>query len=104
MPGIAKGRAKPPLSLAVLSRSGGLCFPVEPALEALDLPGRVDDALRARVERMAGRADVELEQRPGGHSGEGVAAAADHFGLDVLGMDAWFHDGWSIAGRSRSVD
>src|SRR5581483_7039161 len=103
MPGTTKGRAKPPLLLAVPSRSGGWGFPVEPALETLDLTGRVDDALRAGVERMAGRADVESEQRLGGHGGEGVAAAADHFGLDIFGMDTWFHDCWSIAGRSRSA-
>ena len=59
--------------------------------EAIDAAGRVHELLRARVERVAVRAHVDLEvaaRRPG-H--EGVAAGAAHRRGRVIGMNAFFH-------------
>jgi hypothetical protein len=61
--------------------------------EAVDLARGVDDALLARVERVALRANVDLELRRRRANSIGVPARADdaRFGV-VLGMDFFFHD------------
>src|SRR5581483_5616161 len=60
--------------------------------ELVHAPGGIDDLLLARVERMAVRADFDLQivaQRRAGL--EGVTAGADHRDLFVLGMNGVFH-------------
>src|SRR5919201_204898 len=65
---------------------------LEPLLEALDLAGRVDDRLLARVERVAVAADVDPELGARRADGPlGPAGPAVHLALVVLGMDFWLH-------------
>src|SRR5690606_19351032 len=54
----------------------------------------VHDLLLARVERVAGAADVgaDLAGRLGAARGEGVTAGAGDLGDDVLGVDTGLHD------------
>src|SRR5215831_17480009 len=60
--------------------------------ELLDPAGSVDDLLLARVERVAGRAHLDVQLlTEGGASREGVPAAADHLDFLVFGMDLFFH-------------
>src|SRR6185312_12154972 len=53
----------------------------------------VQDLLLARIERVAVGADLDVDRarRLRAAGGEGVATAADHFGGDVLRMDAALH-------------
>jgi hypothetical protein len=60
--------------------------------EPLDAARRVDEALLARVERVALRADVGVNLRLRRTSLECIAAGALHSGRGVLGMDVGFHD------------
>src|SRR5438045_576643 len=62
-----------------------------PAPEALDAAARVDELLLAGVERMAGRADLDVELRLRRAGIELVAARAANVGEDVVGMDAGLH-------------
>src|SRR3972149_8219391 len=65
---------------------------LEPLLEALDLAGGVDDGLLAGEERVAVRADVDVQRLLRGADLElGMARAADDLGGVVLGMDVWLH-------------
>src|SRR6195952_5914969 len=68
-----------------------------PGLEARDPATGVHDALLAGVEGVAGRADLDVDHAVllRAPRGELVAAAAGHLGLDVLGVDARLHGGWS---------
>src|SRR5262249_53765006 len=60
--------------------------------ELVDAARRVDDLLLAREERMAVRAHVDLEVFAHGRTRlEGVAAAAGHRDLGVIGMRSCFH-------------
>src|SRR6188508_1610320 len=63
-------------------------------LEAFDAAGGIDELLLARVERVAGGADVDGERAAGGVGLDRVpACAGDGRGL-VDGVDAFFrHDG-----------
>src|SRR5688572_13675201 len=73
---------------------GGL---LEPTLEALDAAARVDELLLARVERVAGRADLDVKlglRRP---RRELVPAGAGHVRDDVLGMNVRLHEPARIA-------
>src|SRR4029450_12069829 len=72
---------KPGLSLGAL----------EAALEALDPAARVDELLLARVERVACRADLDVEIGLRRSRCELVAARAANGGDDVLGVDVSFH-------------
>src|SRR5438132_7994869 len=78
---------EPPLAL----RFGRLRLGAHAAHEALDLPGGVDDALRAGVEGVTVRAELDADCRPGRAGLERVAADAGDLRVDVLGMDAWLH-------------
>src|SRR5207248_10759858 len=64
---------------------------LEPALEALDAATGVHQLLLARVERVAGRADLDVQLGLGGARLELVAAGAANGREDVLGMDAGLH-------------
>lgn len=60
--------------------------------EFVDAPAGVDDLLFARIERVAVRADFDLQVvSERGTGDERVPAAAGHGGLFVFGMDAGFH-------------
>src|SRR5450759_3463836 len=63
------------------------------ALEPSDATAGIEDLLLARVERVAGSADlsVELAALRGGPGRERVAAAADNRRLDVVGVDPLLH-------------
>src|SRR5579859_5602836 len=63
-----------------------------PLHEPLDLASGVHDALLARVEGMADRADLGLQLAPGGPGGEGVPAdAGDDRVLVEGGVNLGFH-------------
>src|SRR3954453_5760944 len=80
-----------------LVRSGaGLALGCAP-LEALDAATRIDDPLLAGVERMAVRADLDVDLGLGRARRELVATRTAHVGHDVLGMDAGLHGPSSLA-------
>src|SRR5689334_13950035 len=61
-------------------------------LEPLDLAGRIDDVLRARIERVAVAADVDAQLLAGGPDGPLTATgSAVDLGLEILGMDVGLH-------------
>jgi hypothetical protein len=60
--------------------------------EALDTSGRVHNLLFARVERMAGGADFDMQRFAACRIGlECIAAAARYFDFGVGRVDAFFH-------------
>src|SRR4051794_25202241 len=61
------------------------------APEALDATAGVHELLPARVERVAVRADLDVDLRLGRARRELVAARATDVRLDVLGMDVGLH-------------
>src|SRR6266516_1884598 len=61
------------------------------ALEALDPAGRVHQLLLAGEERMARRADLDVDRRHGGAGLDDVAAGTDDGRLLVPRMDAFLH-------------
>src|SRR6185503_7753334 len=61
------------------------------AREALDAAGRVHEALLAREERVAVRADLEAQLLLGGARGPGGAAGAVDVDDRVVGVDSSFH-------------
>jgi len=61
-------------------------------LELFDSACGVDELQLAGVERVADITNVDLEFFSGAASGEAIAATAGHFGFEVLGVDAIFHD------------
>src|SRR5674476_1317392 len=67
--------------------------PAVAALEPSDATAGVEDLLLARVERVAGSADlsVDLAALRGGPGRERVAAVADNRRLDVVGVDPLLH-------------
>src|SRR5262249_30357196 len=67
-----------------------LCV-LEAALETLNLTSRIDQALLASEERMARRADVDVQTLLGRPRLPGVATATGDGGLFVFGVDASFH-------------
>src|ERR1700750_2465334 len=68
---------------------------LEPLLEALEPSARVDELLLAGVERVAGRADLDVQLGLRGTRRERVPAAAVHGGDDVVGVNLGLH------GRAR---
>src|SRR5207237_651926 len=73
-----------------------------PLAEPLDLPARVDDALRAREERVAHGADLGLQLLARGSGRERVPARAGHDRVFIEGgMDLDFH-GFSREGSLPS--
>src|SRR5712691_4854444 len=80
--------------LAARPRPAGL---LEAPLEALDAAPGVHQLLLARVERVAVRADLDVQVRLRGARDELVAARAANRRDDVLGMDAGFHCSARIA-------
>src|SRR2546421_3639625 len=74
------------------------------ALEALDATAGVHELLAPRVERVAVRADLDVQLGLGRARGELVAAGAADVRLDVFGMDLGLHEfdsTWVGQGRSR---
>ena len=75
---------------------GGLKACVSPSgeliLKLLDSTCGIDELQLASVERVADITNVDLEFFSGAASGEAIAATAGHFGFEVLGVDAIFHD------------
>src|SRR6478752_434206 len=63
----------------------------EPPLEALHAAARVDELLLAGVERMAVRADLDVQLGARGTRCERVPAAAVHGREDVLGVNVGLH-------------
>src|SRR5207248_6175266 len=88
----ASGTACPPIG-ALTTSDGGLggLRPLEAALEPLHPATRVDELLLPRVERVAVRADLDVQLGFRRASLELVAARAAHGCEDVLGMDAGLH-------------
>ena len=77
------------------------------ALEALDATTGVDQLLPARVERMAGGADLDVDLGLGRAGHEFVAAGAADVGVDVFRMDFGLHSTIQCSGlalRRRARD
>src|SRR5207244_2540001 len=62
------------------------------ALEALDPAGGIDELLLAREERMARRADLDVDLGHGGTGLDDIAAGTDDLGLVVPRMNAFLHE------------
>src|SRR6185437_6418047 len=75
---------------------------VETPAEALDATSGVENALLARVEWMALRADIHLEDGLRAADGEGIATSARYRGLNILGVNSGFH-GYSWAALALLV-
>src|SRR5205823_8611648 len=96
--------ARPPLRLGGRLALGGA------ALEALDAAAGVNELLAPGVERMAVRADLDVQLGLGRARGELVAAGAADVRLDVFEMDlglhgfdsSWADQGWRPA-RQRAL-
>src|SRR5208282_5896444 len=79
------------------------------AIEPLDAPRCIDQALRASVKRMALRADLDVKLFDRRARFEGVAAGTSYRAAAVLGMDSSFHFCFSnssngcVAGYHRKV-
>src|SRR4051812_23916586 len=71
------------------SRGGGVARVF--AAEAIDAALRVHEAVLARVERVAGSTDIDLELVASGAGLELIATGAAHANDLVLGVDAVFH-------------
>ena len=72
--------------------------------EFVDASAGVDDLLFARVERVAVRADFDLQVvSERGTRDERVPAAAGHGGLFIFGMDAGFHGFERISAPGEKV-
>jgi hypothetical protein len=75
---------------------GGLKACVSPGgelvLKLLDSPCGINELQLAGVKWVADITNVDLEFFSGAASGEAIAATAGHFGFEVLGVDAIFHD------------
>jgi hypothetical protein len=61
------------------------------ALEAFNTPGSINQPLLASVERMASRADFDMDFRQCRTCFERIAARAGHYASAVFGMDSCFH-------------
>src|SRR5207247_4768298 len=59
--------------------------------EALDQAGGIDELLLAREERMAGRADLDVDLGDGGAGLDDVAAGTDDLRLVVPRVNAFLH-------------
>src|SRR6478752_7390100 len=70
---------------------------LQAALEALDATARIHELLLARVERVALRADLDVQLGLRRAGLERVSAGTRHRGDDVLGMDVGFHCSLKIA-------
>src|SRR5450759_329233 len=79
---------------------GGLGLLVVAALEALDAPTGVDQLLLARVERVALRAQLDVQIRLGAARRERVAAGAVHGRFFVLRVDVFLHGNGSLLGAN----
>src|SRR6185503_18749106 len=89
---LARGTGAPLAGLR-LGRSGRLLLLAPLPRELLDLARGVDQALLAREERVAVRADLEAQLLAlRGARGPGGAARAMDVDVDVIGVDACFHD------------
>jgi hypothetical protein len=75
--------------MGVLAAAGAGAL--EPALEALYPAARVDELLLPRVERVAVRADLDVQLGLRGTRLKLVAAGAANDGGDVLRMNAGLH-------------
>jgi hypothetical protein len=89
-----KRKRQPKLPFCILpSQSGSGILAAVLLAEALDAAGGIHDLLLARVERMAGRADFDVQRLAVGRAGvELVAAATSHLDLVVLRVNAFLHD------------
>src|SRR5689334_24334293 len=80
----------------------GRCALGGAALEALHAAARVHELLTPGVERVAVRADLDVQLGLGRARGELVAAGAANVRLDVFGMDLSLHEfdsSWADQGR-----
>src|ERR671939_517797 len=80
--------ACPPMGLATALSAAGAAGLLEPPLEALDAAAGVEELLLARVERVAVRADLDVQLGLRRSRLERVPARAGDRRQDVLGMDA----------------
>src|SRR5262249_33926046 len=98
--GLAAERAHPRLAVgAALGALGAL----ETALEALHPAARVHELLLARVERVAVRADLDVQLGLRRSRLERVPAGARHGCEDVLGMDVGLHAARIAAACFRAI-
>src|SRR5438445_12404688 len=78
----------PPAATSGRRGAGAATLEAVFALEALDPAGRVDQLLLAGEERLAGRADIDVDGRHGGAGLDDVAAGTDEGCLRVPRMKA----------------
>ena len=92
------------LGLGGFGGFGGFCLGVVAVttLEFFDAPGGVNQLLFARVEGVALGADFDVDFALGGVGGEGFAATAGYFALDVFWVKAVFHSVRLPAGHKNS--
>jgi len=75
------------------------------AAKLIDAPRRVNDFLLARVERVASRADFDVDiPADGGSRGKLVSAAAHDLDVLVGGMDSFFHSGTTNMTEAAQVN
>src|SRR5260221_12369164 len=79
-------------------RALGVLVEIEAPAEALDAPGRIDDALLPGEKRVTLRADVDAQRRLGAADLKAIATGARYRGLDIVGMDASLH--WGLSWRA----
>lgn len=65
---------------------------VEALAETLHAAGGVQDTLLPRIERMALRADINLQNRLNAFSFKAIATSTDECGLNIIWMYSLFHD------------
>src|ERR671931_1594370 len=83
--------ACPPIGLATALSAAGAAGLLEPPLEALDAAAGVEQLLLAGVERVAVRADLDVQLGLRRTRLERVPAGARDGRVDVLGMDPRLH-------------
>src|SRR5437867_8514715 len=81
----------PPAATSGRRGAGAATLEAVFALEALDPAGRVDQLLLAGEERMARRADLDVDGRHGGAGLDDAAAGTDDGRLLVARMNAFLH-------------
>lgn len=66
--------------------------PIVFLLELLDASGGIDELLLTGVERVADGADFDRDLRQRAPGLKRIAATTDNSGLDIIGVNAFFHD------------
>ena len=98
VPSDAPWRAKPSLFVGLFAASleAGVSRPCKFRLEFFDSALRIDKFLLARIEGVAGAADIDLQFLPCTSGLKRIATTAFHVGLEIFWVDVFFH--WILQG------